>query len=241
MRLKYGSLFVVLLIGCPSGEQQFPTIPPNVERRGLERLRHVLAERAGVAATDCGEVGGVDDANASRCAERCFRADRPFYVTATLDASPWSARLGGSFPTDRARYRGYVATRNGAVSAVALTPEGDFTTEIFRKHSTQQPLRLGGIVRSGVLRDAPLTHTRAVPAVSGIVIVEAVVAESGTVLATRVVKALPGTATKLAERIVQRAEFEPATVFGHPVSAFHKVSVNVTEGVVVGPVRSNAR
>ncbi len=61
--------------------------------------------------------------------------------------------------------------------------------------------------------------------VSGVVILEATIDETGAVTSTRIVKGLPFGLSEAAAEAVNRWHFKPATMDGEPVRVSHNVSV----------------
>jgi hypothetical protein len=69
--------------------------------------------------------------------------------------------------------------------------------------------------------------------ISGIVIVEAVIDNTGAVVALRTVKTLPEGVEKVAEDMLRRSEFQPGRFFGVPVPVIYNFTVRVDRGIVV--------
>lgn len=71
--------------------------------------------------------------------------------------------------------------------------------------------------------------------ISGIVIVEAIIDDRGTVSDTRVLKRLPQGVDTQALELVKQASFEPARFFGVPHAVYYNVTVKVDRGVIALP------
>lgn len=176
-------------------------------------LLRMVREQAGAGAMNCGKVDNGPERKTYQCASACFAVGRPFYGTAGSQS-------------------GYFSRGDGSVSM--LTPQDGKVVirEIFRKQSKSHPFRGGGLVRAPALLDPKVESRRAEPPLSGIVIIDVVISETGDVMDTRVMKPLPGTATDLAEELVQRARFVPAAFLEHPAMGYSTVIVDVRDGVL---------
>lgn len=71
--------------------------------------------------------------------------------------------------------------------------------------------------------------------ISGIVIVEAIIDDRGTVSGAHVLKRLPEDLDIRALELVKQASFEPARFFGVPHAVVYNVTVKVERGVVALP------
>lgn len=97
-----------------------------------------------------------------------------------------------------------------------------------RSAAEPQVLRVGGrILAPELVRHVEPVYPQEARdyRVSGVVVIEATIDETGTVRRTRVVKGLPFGLSDAAEAAVQRWKFRPATMEGNPVSVAHNVTV----------------
>lgn len=91
----------------------------------------------------------------------------------------------------------------------------------------QRPITRPKILRGGSIR----TGSR----ISGIVIVEAIINDSGTVSDAHVLKPLPEDLDRQALELVKQTTFEPARFFGVPHAVYYNVTVQVERGVIALP------
>ncbi|HKO58999.1 MAG TPA: hypothetical protein VJ276_24245 [Thermoanaerobaculia bacterium] len=128
--------------------------------------------------------------------------------------------------------RGYFSTGDGTVGSVIVTDGKQSVGVVFRRRARHPRYAVGWLVRPPRLRQPVRLKSKANPPVSGLVIIQADFSETGAVTQTRVLKAIYGTAPYIAEDLVRRSEFSPATFLGHPVPANYLVSIDVANGIV---------
>lgn len=141
---------------------------------------------------------------------------------------------------DQRQYRFSITVRRSALEArLEIRSNGEPLEYVRSIYEREQRQELSSFADSNVLRVggrvlAPQLIRRVEPdyppeakayRVSGVVIVEATIDETGAVRRTRVVKGLPFGLSESATQAVRQWRFKPATMDGEPVSVVHNVSV----------------
>ncbi|MBW3672436.1 MAG: energy transducer TonB [Acidobacteria bacterium] len=144
---------------------------------------------------------------------------------------------------DEREYRFFVTARNTALETrLEIHEDGEAIEYVRARYETERRreiaavdhdygsniLRVGGRVRAPELiqKTAPRYPEEAkLYRVSGVVVVEALIDESGSVRRTRVVKGLPFGLSEAASEAVASWRFKPATMDGEPVRVAYNVSV----------------
>lgn len=92
-----------------------------------------------------------------------------------------------------------------------------------------EPLRVGGDVTRPEKISGPnpaYTEMARAARVTGTVIIDAIIDESGNVIKARVLKGLPMDLDRAAVEAIQNWKFKPATLHGRPVKVYYTLSVN---------------
>ena len=222
------SLALLAFAGC-SPEVTFPTNRPVMRQAGDDVAAGQLPALAEAGATNCGVAMTAAAANrVYECASRALAEHHPFYCRYPEPRSygfrgAWLWPIGYVGMSDGRVYA--VVRRDQKLSLGALVLDRTTPPALRRVHHGMRPPELlssGGTVAN----DAALAQ------ISGIVILETTIRADGSVAETRVLKALPHGADRLAESLVRRATFRPAHFFGVPVPVLFNVTVQLEGGTL---------
>jgi len=160
---------------------------------------------------------------------------RPFFCryaapqTDVTDISP--APVGGVWATPSA----YIGTSNGRILAVENPSPGTAVLDgvVLDSFVPPRPRRIHtGVTPPKVSPSVSKSVNTGHVEINGIVIVEALILQDGSVAEAQVLKPLPQGIDQVAAQLVRRTHFEPSRFFGIPVPVLFNVTVSVRKGVV---------
>lgn len=196
----------------------------------VEAFRQKIVELAPRGAQDCGSTAAVPADRIERCATEHLGRKAPFFCI-----------LAPPIPKDvafdiRPYIEGYVGDRTGTLLRVTVdSRKKSVVIPVLGPHMTPPPVRVGGWVRPPEIVHQVRRRVDA-KSIRGIVIVEAIVEESGAIRQTRILKPLPRNLDKIAEELLPKAKISPGTLFGRPIPVIFNFSAKVENGEIVVPV-----
>lgn len=223
---------LLLLVACDREPIAFPARPPKPGAAHVAAFRRDVAARAGAGAFDC--------RSNEACAEKHLRRNEPFYCVFLPQRLHLKRVPGVPQPEPNHPYpfpppvTGWYSIGDGRIFGVMSTTQGNGVVVIFDRNAPRPPSHVGGSVKTPRYRCGRTTAcSNELKGFSGIVIVEAIISERGTVDDVRILKPIADEkANALAMKLVRGTQFAPGTIFGYPTPVIYNLTVTAERDCV---------